>query len=295
MEHEGFIDVPGGRAWYRLVGDGRGTPLLCLHGGPGARSDYLAGLEVLAGDRPIIRYDQLGGGKAEYTVSDELWSAQRFVAELQAVRDALGLDSVHIYGHSWGTTLAVDYLLRGDVGVVSLVLASPWLSVPRYLEDIRLLVARLPGDAPATIEALIAGNNVSQEAADSAVATFYSEHFCRDEAKLAALFEGGPPGPAYEAMWGPNEFVCSSPVLADVDFTARLGQVTVPVLLLCGEHDSCTPATSRLFASLIPHSETVVLPGCSHMSILEDPGGHVAAVAQFLARADQLAAAADLG
>ena len=45
---EGTIEVPGGRVWYRSVGEG-GTPLLCLHGGPGFTHYYLEPLEALAG------------------------------------------------------------------------------------------------------------------------------------------------------------------------------------------------------------------------------------------------------
>ncbi len=58
-EDEGYIDVPGGRVWYRSVGEG-GTPLLCLHGGPGFTHYYLEALEVLADRRQVIFYDQLG-------------------------------------------------------------------------------------------------------------------------------------------------------------------------------------------------------------------------------------------
>jgi proline iminopeptidase len=39
---EGYIDVPGGKVWYRAVGDNAdATPLLCLHGGPGFTHYYL--------------------------------------------------------------------------------------------------------------------------------------------------------------------------------------------------------------------------------------------------------------
>ncbi len=287
MERESLIDVPGGRVWYHETGGGLGVPLLCLHGGPGVSSDYLSGLDSLAADRGVVRYDQVGGGKSEYILSSDLWQVERFVEELEMVRTALDLGEVHLYGHSWGTMLAVEYLLAGGTGVASLTLASPFLSVPRYVDDVHTLAARLPGDAPVTIEALSKGERVPPELAESAVSAFYREHFCRDEAKLAALFESGPPGPAYEAMWGPNEFVSTSPVLAGADLVERLPELALPVLLLCGEHDSCTPETTRWFQSMIPGSETVVLAGCSHMSILENQNAHVAAVAAFLARVEK--------
>jgi len=51
---EGFAEVPGGRVWWRAVGSGSRTPLLLLHGGPGAGHDYLKPLGSLADDRPVI-------------------------------------------------------------------------------------------------------------------------------------------------------------------------------------------------------------------------------------------------
>ncbi len=53
---EGFVEVPGGRVFYRSVGEG-GVPLLCLHGGPGFPHDYLEELEGLADRRQVIFYD----------------------------------------------------------------------------------------------------------------------------------------------------------------------------------------------------------------------------------------------
>ena len=56
---EGYLDVPGRKVWYRAVGDNAdGTPLLCLHGGPGFTHYYLEPLEALADRRRVIFYDQ---------------------------------------------------------------------------------------------------------------------------------------------------------------------------------------------------------------------------------------------
>src|SRR5262249_9694211 len=105
VSKEGFIQVPGGRVWYRIVGSGNATPLLTIHGGPGMPSDYLRPLELLADERPVIFYDQLGCGKSDRPKDPSLWREDRFVEELATVRKALGLSEVHIYAHSWGTML----------------------------------------------------------------------------------------------------------------------------------------------------------------------------------------------
>jgi proline-specific peptidase len=100
VREEGFVDVPGGRVWYTSLGAGGATPLLMLHGGPGCGHDYIAPLgQTLATERPIVMYDQLGCGRSEQPDDTSLWTVERFAAEVDAVRDALGLDRIHLFGH----------------------------------------------------------------------------------------------------------------------------------------------------------------------------------------------------
>src|SRR5712675_381114 len=89
VETEGHLEVDGGRVWYRSVGEG-GTPLLCLHGGPGFTHYYLEPLEALADRRQVIFYDQLGCGRSDRPADPALWTVGRFVEELAQVRAALG-------------------------------------------------------------------------------------------------------------------------------------------------------------------------------------------------------------
>lgn len=89
---QGHIDVPGGKVWYRIVGSGTATPLLLLHGGPGAPSFYLNPLARLADERPVIFYDQLGCGRSAGPPDSTLWRTERFVEELAAIRKAVRLD-----------------------------------------------------------------------------------------------------------------------------------------------------------------------------------------------------------
>src|SRR5437763_13710779 len=87
---EGYIQGPGGRVWYRIVGSGPRTPLLLLHGGPGAPSYYLKPLAALADERPVVFYDQLGAGHSDHPSDSTLWRIDRFIQELETVRSTLG-------------------------------------------------------------------------------------------------------------------------------------------------------------------------------------------------------------
>lgn len=143
---EGYIDVPGGRIWYRMAGiGGKGAPLLVLHGGPGAPHDYLEPLEVLADERPVVFYDQLGCGNSDKPDDPSLWTIARHVAEIECVRKALGLERVHILGQSWGSMLAVDYMLtKKPAGVMGLIFSGPCLSASRFAADQRANLSRMP-------------------------------------------------------------------------------------------------------------------------------------------------------
>ena len=177
-EGEGYVDVAGGKVWYEIVGSGTATPLLLLHGGPGAPSYYLAPLRQLADERPIIFYDQLGCGRSDRPKEASLWQLGRFVEELGQVRSALGLKKVHILGHSWGSTLVVEYLLTQQVtGVESLILSGPALSTPRWLEDTTRLVESLPAEVQATLKRHEGDGTTDSEEYEQATQEFNRRYF----------------------------------------------------------------------------------------------------------------------
>src|SRR5262245_46344993 len=93
---EGYIPVTGGRVWYQIAGSGDALPLLVLHGGPGVPHDYLEPLADLAEERPVVYYDQLGCGKSDRPDDVSLWRMERFVEEVDQVRQTLGLAQLHL-------------------------------------------------------------------------------------------------------------------------------------------------------------------------------------------------------
>src|ERR1700689_1852258 len=142
---EGYIEVPGGRVWYRSVGEG-GTPLPCLHGGPGFTHYYLEPLEALADERQVIFYDQLGCGKSDRPEDVTLWTVERFVDELVTVRETLGLDRLHLFGSSWGGMLAQQYVLDRQPELQSLILCGSPASMIRWVKDCDELLAAEPDE-----------------------------------------------------------------------------------------------------------------------------------------------------
>src|SRR6266542_5449371 len=145
---EGVVSFRGYNVWYRVVGEREAPaklPLLCLHGGPGATHDYLEPLEsMVATGRRVIFYDQLGAGNSDHPHNPSLWTVPLFVEELGVVRQALGLEHVHILGQSWGGVLGMEYALTQPAGLVSLIVADSPASMPQWVAEANRLRAELP-------------------------------------------------------------------------------------------------------------------------------------------------------
>ncbi len=123
---EGYVDFRGYRTWYRVAGElGSGaTPLLALHGGPGSTHHYFAPLEGLAAERSVVLYDQIGCGGSDRPQDIE-WSVGVFREEVDAVREQLGLERIHLLGTSWGGMLALEHVLSGAQGIVGTSIEGP--------------------------------------------------------------------------------------------------------------------------------------------------------------------------
>lgn len=137
-----FLEVNGVRLFTRRVG--AGPLVVVLHGGPGAHHDYLLPqYDRLATGRELFYYDQRGGGQSSVPRETPVgWRDQ--VADLEAIRVALGLDRLTLCGYSWGGLLAVLYYLEHPQQVARLALVSPASITAAYRDEFeRRFAARM--------------------------------------------------------------------------------------------------------------------------------------------------------
>lgn len=288
----GHAPVPGGRVYYRVAGYGDGTPLLTLHGGPGFAHNAFAPLAQLGDERRVIFYDQLGCGQSDRPIDSSLWTVERAVQEVDAVRRHLGLERIHLLGHSWGGALAIDYLLSdaqsesflGAAGVEKLILVSPLVSTRRWLADAASLKDRLPHDIRAVLDDCERRGDYTAEGYAQACEVFYARHVCRIR-PLPQPYQESVAGlgvEVYTHMWGPSEFTCTG-TLRDYERFDRLGEIAAPTLWLCGRHDEARPETIAAYQRQLPGSQLHVFENSAHMSYLEEMDEFLRVVRAFLA------------
>ena len=281
---QGFIDVPGGPVWYKVVGSGPGIPLLALHGGPGGTSCGFSLLEPLGDQRPIIRYDQLGTGRSGRPDDMSLWTVDHFVEELHILRQELGLGNVHLLGHSWGASLAAAYVIeKGTDGIESVILSSPLLSTAKWVEDANIQRSQLPEDVQQVLETHEEAGTTDSDEYEAASEVYYERHmYAGERPETPAACKGAPWSQSiYEYMWGPQEFYATG-TLIDFDVTDQLTEIDVPVLFLTGRFDEARPETVAGFQKLVPGSQFTVIEDAGHASISKNPDEYMMILEGFL-------------
>ena len=286
---EAVLAVDGGRIWYKKTGTGTGTPVILVHGGPGFSSFYLKSLEALGDDRPVVRYDQLGGGKASGLTDTTKMTIPHFVAELDSLRSALGYDKFHLVGHSWGTMLGYEYYKAHPEHVASLTLASAAIDIPTWGRNARRLVKTLSDSAQRAIAKAEADKKYDAPSYQNAINEFYGRYVWRHpvQADLDSTMKTAN-DQIYNYMQGPSEFTITG-TFKDYDVTRELKNVKVPTLYTVGEFDEADPATVKRFASLTPGAQVVVIPGSAHITTWDNPTAMLAAVRSFLRKVDSTA------
>ena len=289
---DGYVEHRGYRTWYRVSGDrGSGaTPPLALHGGPGSTHHYFAPLERLAPERPVVLDDQIGCGKSDRPADVE-WSVAVFRKEVEAVREQLGLDRIHLLGTSWGGMLALEHVLSGAAGIVSLVLSSALASIDQWAEEQRRLRDALPPEVVEVLERHERAGTYDDPEYERAMEAYMDRHFYRGPKPRAELerMEAEKAPDVYRAMQGPNEWTPTG-ALRGWDVRHRLGEIDVPTLVVRGRFDMCTDSIAATLVDGIRGAREVVLERSCHTPVLEETERYLDVVRAFWSEAERVEA-----
>lgn len=286
-EESGYIPVRGGRIWYRMNGKkhfAKGkTPLVCLHGGPGASHHYLLPLIELAAERPVIFYDQLDCGLADRPGNKENWTEERFVSEIDSIREALNLSEVALYGNSCGSTWIARYAGSNPKGLKATIFASPFLAAKPFIKDTTRLRGELPDEIRQVLEHHEKAGTTHSDEYHNAVGFWYERHVCRIAPwpdylmRTIELFSNE----LYEYMWGPSEPKLTG-VLSTFDATQDLKNIQSPCWFVCGEFDEMTPKTTEAFAKLPANAKFTSIKNASHTPHIEQRQEFMGLAGDFL-------------
>ncbi len=289
------IDTPAGRfkVWTKRIGNNPDLKLLLLHGGPGATHEYLEASDsyLPAAGVEYYYYDQLGSAWSDQPKEGSLWEVDRFVDEVEQVRQALALDRSNfvLFGHSWGGILAIEYALRHGHALRGLVISNMMSDVPAYNAYARqVLMPAMDQQALAEIQSLEAAGDIENPRyMELLVAEHYVHHVLRmppDEwpNPVQRAFAAINPD-VYVSMQGPSELgIADSAKLVDWSRWSELVSIELPTLVIGAAHDTMDPAHMEKMADRLPAGRYLRCPRGSHLAMYDDQEVYYRGLIDFL-------------
>ncbi|HZE30539.1 MAG TPA: prolyl aminopeptidase [Actinoallomurus sp.] len=132
----GFLDVgDGDRVYWEVCGNPAGKPVVMVHGGPGAGCSPGHRRQFDPEAYRIILFDQRNCGRSLPPASDPSVSLSdnttwNLVADMELLREHLGVDRWLVFGGSWGSTLSLAYAQTHPDRVTEMVLRGIFLLRP---------------------------------------------------------------------------------------------------------------------------------------------------------------------
>lgn len=294
---EGFVDSHGALIYYMSVG--QGTPLMIIHGGPGASHEYfLPYLLPLMRTNRLIFIDERGSGKSSKLEDPSGYTVANMVEDIETVRQALGLGKISLLGHSFGGPLVEAYAFKYQQHLSHLILASTFASTRELNAALSKMKSELSAKDRERLEALEAAGLYGKGE------TWEHGRYPEEYAKLAwgvayfpYLYQKNPDPnydpvsgntstswDVYREMWGSHgEFIVDGN-LTEVEYVDKLNQIKVPTLIIVGDHDESDPRMSVEMQAKIAGSKLVILPTSGHMTFVDQPGKFLSAVSAFVGK-----------
>jgi pimeloyl-ACP methyl ester carboxylesterase len=256
------VDVRGLRTAYLRAGNG--PVLLMLHGIGGNAGQFRRQLDTLADTYDVIAWDAPG-----YVGSDDPpddWTMAGYANHLAAFLDMLEIERAHVLGQSWGGVLAQELYRAHPQRFLSLILSDTSAGGGAQPEAERraALEARLNAlETMTPAEMAIAR-------APAVLGPEPPDHVRREVETMLAQIR-------------PSGYRIAAIALANADTRAVLPTVSVPTLIISGEHDRIVASGSAdQLRQSIPHATHVTIPGAGHLPSQEQPEAWEGAVRSFL-------------
>jgi proline iminopeptidase len=258
---------------------GSTLPVIVVNGGPGLSHAYMMQNDVwerVARNRLVVLYDQRGTGASKRLQSGAPQSMDAQVADLEAVRQTLGLAKFALVGDSYGGLLAMAYAASHPEHVGKLVLSdSPG---PSWTSIVHLLPEVFPDIEEQNAKEEERLGPSTDAAARASLRNHFRMIFYSPEKRDAYMSHMGDLG--YE----PSVAQAVVKATANLDLTPKLAGFQFPALVITGRYDvNVAPLTAWRLAHAIPGAKVVFFEQSGHLPSYEEPDKYVGVLEDFLA------------
>jgi proline iminopeptidase len=269
---------------YHKVGND-GPVLVCHPGGPGFSSSYFGDLAGLWERFTLVLLNPRGTAGSSRPADPKAYQIEDYVADVEELREHLGLEKILLLGHSHGGVVAQLYAARHPDRVEKLVLASTLARFGAEQEKaMREGMDRRSGqpwypDAVAALEEEQEGKFSNDEEMAGLVFRELPLYF----AHYGAAEEGYLDTLKSEALNADTLRLFNKEIFETFDLRGELGKIKAPTLVITGDDDFiCGPVCADEIASGIKGARKVIVGDSGHMIFIEQPEEFEREVAEFL-------------
>lgn len=267
---------------YEIVG--KGAPVAVL-GGPWLGHDYLRAMDALAQTRQVIYHDPRGTGRSALGGRQPL-SIARAIADLEDLREKLGIERWSLLAHSFGAHVAMLYAAKHPERVDALVIcnAGPPLREDLMKQFFGEMMGRRKSEDMKEIQMLENSGAYARHDVNAVERSFrltYLPFF--DDPKTAEALDFNFSEEGAQNAAGTEIRLFQE--LQTLDPVANLAKIACPTLVVHSEHDPLPEAWSRFLAERISGAELALVPNANHFAFVEQPDAFFGVVRPFLARA----------
>jgi len=264
------LETQGISIYYELLGDSGNPPVLLISGLGGTGASWSTQVKRFSEKYFVILPDQRGTGKTSKI--EKGYTTQQLAEDMVSLVKHLGLSSIHIVGSSTGGAIAQYIALDYPDVVRSLVISSSFARFDNFMGREFYIRRKIASDW-------------DRHDAMSANSLFlFSPRFTRDYPekveswiKHAASFSTTPLDKEIGLM--------RIDMIASHDTFQRLKEIHQPTLILCGDHNLCTPLPlSEEIATAIPNAELVVFQDAGELIEIEKEEKFFQTVCAFIER-----------
>lgn len=274
VAHTEQVDI----AYETFGKPGKALPIIAINGGPGLTHAYMVQnnlWERIAKNRLVVFYDQRGTGASKPLQPGASQAMDVQVADLDAVRQALGLTKFALLGDSYGGLVAMAYASVHPEHVAKLILSdSPG---PSWKSIVHLLPQVFPDVEEQDASEQKKLGQESDAAARASLRNHFRMIFYSPEKRDAYMSRMGDLG--FEPAVG--EAV--SKATADLDLSAKLPGFNFPALIINGRYDmNVAPLTAWQIKQAIPGAKVVFFEHSGHLPSYEEPERYISVLEGFL-------------
>jgi pimeloyl-ACP methyl ester carboxylesterase len=256
--------------YYETLGDPKNQSVLMISGLGGVGSSWGSQIKRFSERYHVILPDQRGTGKS--TRAQGGYSTEQLARDIASVIQHLGMGPVHVVGASTGGAIAQHMALNHPATVRTLTLSSTFARFDAHTH--REFIVRKKMAAEWDRADLFSGY---------ALFLFAPRYMREHSDRVQAWID--------RAVGNPNSSADQEIALKRIDMIAahdtfdRLGNINVPTLVVCGDHNACTPLPlSEELAQGIQGAELVVFPEGGELIELEQDEKYFTVVSSFLDR-----------